>query len=326
MNVLFILGNGFDKAQGLATSYPEFYDAYKKIKPDSELEARLQREIQSDYETWADLEEGLGKYSAQFTDVNEFREVLQILNARLKDYLKSQTLRTDTLGLSRQKLINNLLNPDAGLEPKQRADYNSFYNSLSPAHVYVDCITFNYTDTFETVYSDKKEAFLGHKGSKNVPVYLKEFQHIHGSLENMILVGVNDISQIANESFRENAELREEFVKPEINNGCENMMNETFRQLINDAHLIVMFGVSVGITDSFWWQAIGKRLDQDDNLRLIYYPYDVFKDTEKYPYRKLRWSRDYISFLKDRMGIQASVDDLRYRVYIGINKPFLKLV
>ena len=26
MNILYILGNGFDKAQGMATSYPEFYD------------------------------------------------------------------------------------------------------------------------------------------------------------------------------------------------------------------------------------------------------------------------------------------------------------
>ena len=25
MNILYILGNGFDKAQGMATSYPEFY-------------------------------------------------------------------------------------------------------------------------------------------------------------------------------------------------------------------------------------------------------------------------------------------------------------
>lgn len=60
MNILFILGNGFDKAQGLNTSYQDFYDYYKKIKPASELEARVQREIQSDYKTWADMEEGLG--------------------------------------------------------------------------------------------------------------------------------------------------------------------------------------------------------------------------------------------------------------------------
>ncbi len=151
--------------------------------------------------------------------------------------------------------------------------------------------------------------------------------HLHGSLGNMILLGVNDITQITNEAFRDSEELREEFVKPEINKGCENMMNEMFGQMIQEANVIVLFGVSVGITDSVWWQAIGKRLDSSkDMLRVIYYPYDILKDTEKYPFRKLRWSKEYISFLKDRMDIKASVEDLRERIYIGINKPFLRLV
>lgn len=29
MNILYIFGNGFDKAQGMATSYPEFYKLKK---------------------------------------------------------------------------------------------------------------------------------------------------------------------------------------------------------------------------------------------------------------------------------------------------------
>ena len=39
MNVLYILGNGFDKAQGMKTSYPEFYEYLKAI--DSETESSL---------------------------------------------------------------------------------------------------------------------------------------------------------------------------------------------------------------------------------------------------------------------------------------------
>lgn len=325
MNVLFILGNGFDKAQGLATSYQEFYKEYLKIKPSSDLEARLKKDIQSNYETWADLEEGLGKYSAHFTNVNEFREVLRILNTRLKDYLKVQALRIETMGLSRAKLINNLMYPVTELEPKQRVEYKDFIAAIMPERIYIDCVTLNYTYTLESVI-DRQDTFLGSIGNKDVPVYFKQLYHLHGSLDNMILVGVNDVSQIANEAFRDNAELCEEFVKPEINKGCENMMNETFIQLIQDAHVILLFGVSVGLTDSVWWQAIGKRMDNlNDMLRLIYYPYDLNKDTQNYPFRKMRWSQEYISFLRNRMGIQASVEDLRNRIYVGINKPFLKL-
>ena len=123
MNVLFILGNGFDKAQGLNTSYQDFYKEYQKLEPVSDLEANLKKSIKSDYETWADLEEGLGIYSSQFTDVDIFREVLGIINTRLKDYLYTQSQKIDTLGLSRDELINNLKYPEGELEPKQKSSF-----------------------------------------------------------------------------------------------------------------------------------------------------------------------------------------------------------
>ncbi len=325
MKILFILGNGFDKAQGLATSYPEFYEEYKKIKPTSGLEAQLMEDIQSDYQTWADLEEGLGKYSAKFADVDVFREVLQILNVRLKDYLKAQVGKINSLGLSAPKLVKNLMYPESELELKQRSEYLDFFVKKNPSSVHIDCVTFNYTNTFETILGDKS-SFLGHLDVKNIPVYVDGIMHIHGSLDDMILIGVNDESQIANENFRGNAELCEEFVKPEINRGCENLKNESFAKLIQNADVIVLFGVSIGLTDSVWWQAIGKRLDNpSDVIHVIYYPYDSMKDIINYPFRKLRWSNDYIGFLKDRMGMEASVDDLRKKIYIGINKTFLKL-
>lgn len=325
MNVLFILGNGFDKAQGLATSYQEFYNDYLKLTPSSEIEARLKKEIQSDYETWADLEEGLGKYSAQFDDIISFREVIHILNSRLKDYLKKEALQIDTMSLSQKKLIHDLINPDSGLELKQSSDYQSFLSSFDGNHVYVNVVSLNYTDTFETVF-DQHDPFLGYLGADKRHVFYSGILHLHGSLDEMILVGLNDSSQIANEKFRDDLYLMEEFIKPEINRGCENMKNELFSKLINGANVIVLSGVSVGITDLIWWKAIGDRLNNPhDTLRIIYYPYDLKKNTDVFPSRKLRWSKDFIGFLKERMGIQATVDDLRNRIYVGINKPFLKL-
>ena len=80
MEVLYILGNGFDKAQGLATSYKEFYSYYIKQQPESALEKRIMDSINADYETWADLEIGLGNYSASFSSAQEFRDVIILLN------------------------------------------------------------------------------------------------------------------------------------------------------------------------------------------------------------------------------------------------------
>ena len=49
MNVLYILGNGFDKAQGMNTSYPEFYAYLQSISSpkDSRLLSILKQDIKS---------------------------------------------------------------------------------------------------------------------------------------------------------------------------------------------------------------------------------------------------------------------------------------
>lgn len=46
MNILYILGNGFDKAMGMATSYPEFYKYLKEnIKNGSSLFNKMMSHI-----------------------------------------------------------------------------------------------------------------------------------------------------------------------------------------------------------------------------------------------------------------------------------------
>lgn len=326
MNILFILGNGFDKAQGLNTSYQDFYDYYKKIKPASELEARVQREIQSDYKTWADMEEGLGKYSAQFESVDEFMQVLRMLNSRLKTYLLAESERIGSMGLSATSLNYDIRHPERWLEPKQRTEYQKLMPSNPGEIITVNCVTLNYTNTLELLM-DKQNTRVGFLGDPNInPVFWEETVHLHGTLDDMILLGVNDPSQIANESFRDNELLIEEFVKPEINNGCENMRNETVLQFIGNADVIVLFGVSVGMTDSIWWHTIGSIVDNPyRTLHLVYYPFNPDLDTEGHPNSKLRWSKDYIAFLKERMGINLTVEELRQYFYIGINKSFLNL-
>ena len=41
MNVLFFIGNGFDKAQGLNTSYKDFYKYLKTQRSKTQLEERV---------------------------------------------------------------------------------------------------------------------------------------------------------------------------------------------------------------------------------------------------------------------------------------------
>ena len=57
MNVLYILGNGFDKAVGMKTSYPEFYQyLMKDTDKCSDLMQQLKKDIKADKELWSDME------------------------------------------------------------------------------------------------------------------------------------------------------------------------------------------------------------------------------------------------------------------------------
>lgn len=64
MNALYILGNGFDKAQGMATSYPEFYEyLVNNVKDGSALLEKMKSAITEDIVLWSDMESGYKSYS-----------------------------------------------------------------------------------------------------------------------------------------------------------------------------------------------------------------------------------------------------------------------
>ena len=270
------------------------------------------------------MEEGLGKYSAKFTDANTFLEVLNIMNGRLKEYLLQENSKLASLVLSRKKIVSDLCYPDRVLEEKQRFQFSSFVGTRK-GDISINCVSLNYTNTLEHVLGGHTRVFLNKINVGHKTVYLNNIIHLRGTLDEMILLGVNDVSQISNVSFRDNSNIIENFVKPEVNNGCENMRNERVSDMIKNSHLIVLFGVSVGITDQQWGDAIGSRME-DSDLRLIYYPYNEKKDVDVNPNYKLRWAKEYIGFLKDRMGLSPTVEDLREKVFVGINRPFLNLV
>ena len=89
MNVVYILGNGFDKAQGMATSYPEFYK-YLDLEERSALIEQLKKEIKSDKEQWSDMEEAFGKFSSKIDTEDNFTKLYFDLNDLLQIYLKSE--------------------------------------------------------------------------------------------------------------------------------------------------------------------------------------------------------------------------------------------
>lgn len=87
MNLLFVIGNGFDLQLGLPTSYSDFYKYYISRPSQSEVISRLKGEISQNQQNWSDLELALGKISANYSDVDTFCEVYDDIQTELQRYL-----------------------------------------------------------------------------------------------------------------------------------------------------------------------------------------------------------------------------------------------
>ena len=102
MNMLYLIGNGFDLNLGLPTRYSDFLEYYFKHAPlnykaTSQESRRIQEykdlfkktiENNAGDQQWKDLEIALGKFSSQFNEAIVFRDFYIDINLSLINYLK----------------------------------------------------------------------------------------------------------------------------------------------------------------------------------------------------------------------------------------------
>ena len=319
MNILFVIGNGFDVSLGLKTGYQDFYDYYLKQPSENEVIKKLKDYLHSArYDTWADLELGLGMYTAEVTSIDKMRCVYYDLSDRLKEYLKDQENAFTTTDSITSAITSGLLYPHAVLPIGVTNAINTYRSGMQP--YLIDIISFNYTNTLEKVLKpilvDKDQTQL------NKQTVLRSIKHIHMNLvDTDVIMGVNDDSQILNKDFL-NDELRRLLVKPYINQQLQNLVDTECLRLIQNADLICLFGVSVGETDLMWWQAIGDRL-QKSPLRILFYAYD--KDTAIRNDEIIGKYAEYKSLLFSRMGISEPSEDQKARVFVGYKTRLFKV-
>lgn len=275
IRILYLIGNGFDKNLGLATSYPEFYKYYLKEPSKDENVVKFKniladKERYGDVKLWADLELLLGKCTEEFDSVEAFSAALLDVNESLRQYIDNEGSRVIPDSNAHDKFIGYLLNPQSKLSRYCRRDFDGFVNSYGNDWK-IDFMSFNYTYSLERLLEESESElgknFYGGKTSWGT------IRHIHGVHDGTILLGVNDESQIANKTFRGNRLLLRKFVKPIMNNVIEELVDDDCVTLITKANLIICFGLSFGATDGIWWKAISQVIPSN-NKRLFLYDYN----------------------------------------------------
>lgn len=322
MNITYIIGNGFDVNLGLKTRYQDFYDYYQNQPSPSEEVKQLKANIDRNKENWADLELALGEYTPNFKDSNSAIEVMEDLCDHLTEYLKLQSLLIPQSNEKiKEEMLRCLANPYEFFLPADKEQIRSYYSNRLPAHGKITILSLNYTPSIERILDykgnqpisiDSNDSWLGY-GTKVHPVL-----HPHHTLNGTIIVGLNDESQIANQTLLGDEKFKEYFIKPACNKMLSFRTEDQCSDVINNSDLFVIFGSSLGATDKLWWQKIANRMVNSDSLLLLFiYNREMERTGRRLGSQKREIINNFVSHLEGYTDTQ--IEDIKRKTLVSFN-------
>lgn len=90
MNIVFLIGNGFDLEIGLKTSYCDFLSYYLSQNSKASIVSALKEDIKNNIETWADLEKRIGAYLSNVGSPEDAIEIYNDITENLKEFIKAE--------------------------------------------------------------------------------------------------------------------------------------------------------------------------------------------------------------------------------------------
>ena len=290
MNVTILVGNGFDLNLNLKTKYTDFINDYcKNADSDNDVIKEFKSDIARDCKTWANAELAFGQYTANFSDdengAENFCDCHDDFCVKLAAYLQKQETRLNWDYSSRDIAQTfgscvSFTNLISGLLETERAEICESCSHYDGGIIY-NFINFNYTkslDDFVGKTAETPNAFgvrsliRGRVGNSFGKLY-----HVHGTTERDMILGVNDESQIFNLEIFQNydAEYKNDLIKQRTNEMNGANMDSKCEKMLQESHLVYIYGMSLGETDALWWGRIVDLLVNHENVQVIIHAYDA---------------------------------------------------
>lgn len=324
MNITFLLGNGFDIGLGLKTSYENFYTQYcKPLSTDNENIKAFKTTIKNrkldekrEVVDWSDFEKAFGQHSAFFT-IDEKRNYIERFEdfvVRFNAYLEDEEEHAD---FSNTKLIAETMHTAVtSYFHIRRADKDAIqniYNAADNQRIY-NFISFNYTKTVDQSAQILKQ-HLKSDNYRNVGNIL----HIHGFIDENMIMGVNDMTQITNETFANDEEIVREIVKPRQNADVRANYEKQVIDTINKSNIICVYGMSIGETDKKWWAQIAEWLTKNPKRALVILKHDKKYD-KKFPFTQNRFIDPVIDKFLELSDQPNNIQtNIRSQIFVGMN-------
>lgn len=289
MNVVYMIGNGFDIACGLDTSAASIIEQYKtQLKKeleddhlaDSDHLQLLADSISNNQASWSDFEMKLGEVTSLFelaeNPIESFEAGFAHFRSFLIQHLVAQQSRIDGLDFTenavrgfQDKALNFFRDE---LRPNQRRILDAFIQSCRNTDWNVDFIVFNYTLLIDMIVDRVDDNRIKRNvGYSTYGRYLRSPLHIHGTLidDYGIVVGVDNEAQIKSKVLRNDSSLTDSLVKTNLNEYMDLGRDEAAMQLINRANLIIIHGMSIGKSDMTWWKCVGEWLLDESRQKIL---------------------------------------------------------
>lgn len=339
MNITFLVGNGFDISAGIDTSYQAFYKWYCEQPSSTDIIEKFKQEIKDDInnggETWADFEIGLGKYTRKFSheNVDEFFECYEDAHESIIVYLEQRKNQFNIDNISEEditRLRAGLLNFYQELSPHDNVLFRNYFNTDTPNDTVFNFLSFNYTDVLDKCVKKISSPPLKqwqYGGTVKRAIVKSNVLHIHGTSNEYPVLGVNDKLQIANQKLLSEPQFCDIMIKPQSVASIGQLWHTDADKLIESSHIICIWGMSLGSSDSLWWNKINKWLKANLGRHLV-----VFCYTKDMPNNRsiLKYNR-VINQIKDLMmsysGFSDSdIETIRNRIHVVLNtKSVLRL-
>ena len=282
VQVAFLIGNGFDLGLGLKTSYRDFINFYlNKDEDDGVLDSEketiqiFKEQIRKDIDCWSDAELEFGRF--KFSKINPNLDVEEIFTPCADDfqcslckYLREQDrLMIENVSGAVAKTFEKTL-----LEIAQPKQWFRVSVGKGDRAVRINIVNFNYTLTVDRLIKRWKK----NENLRNITETSEEFEyrlenviHVHGNLNkpDEIVFGVNEVSQIDDMKLRDYSAIYGYGIKPIMAAREMSASYNQAKEVIKNANIIVLFGLSYGATDCQWWDIVlDKVINQKTKLIL----------------------------------------------------------
>jgi tetratricopeptide (TPR) repeat protein len=331
MKIVYLIGNGFDLNLGMKTKCSDFCEYYVKlpIGDDDNAIQQLKDKLKEHKKDWSDLESFLGKY-LKGIDKESATTIHEDLIGHLSKYIMDEEGKYIIPDGQKKKFFEYLSQPSLNrLSDKGMKEINEYISTRENKNEILDIkiITFNYTKSIEKI--------LGLKNDINKPIEAKihnmklcvDIRHIHGFTDKWLIFGVNDVSQMENESLRNIDEVVDRYVKADcIRTYISELTSdydEECQQWIKGADLICLFGLSFGKSDARWWNSVSNRLIENcKSIIFQYEPRDLsdIRGPAKAALRKT---------VKNKFLFEVSVEEklkenIKENIYVALNTDMFK--